>query len=87
MKFSVSVLLGRHHLQCSYVNDNRRGIPITEQISTFRISNNRRVFRVITEMVYVISNDTMKTERMKGFFNDFPVHRLCLISGVLNIAI
>jgi hypothetical protein len=35
---------------------------------------------VKTEAVYVISNDTYKTERMKGFFNDFPVHWLCLIS-------
>jgi hypothetical protein len=43
-----------------------------EQISTFRIYNNRRVFRVKTEAVHVIPNDTFKTERMKGFFYRLP---------------
>jgi hypothetical protein len=50
------------------LNDNRGGIPITEQISTFRINNNCRVFRVKTEAVHVIPNDTFKMERIKGFF-------------------
>jgi hypothetical protein len=35
---------------------------------------------VKTEAVHENPNNTFKTERIKGIFNDFPVHRPCLIS-------
>jgi hypothetical protein len=52
MKFSLSVLVR----QCnSMIKLKRRSIPITEQVSTFRINNNRWVFRVKTEAgIYIL---------------------------------